>query len=88
MLNLFSKAHISNIDFQAVDTSRLEQQEIARAYARLFRSDDGRTVLSHLQALTFQRALTPAAAEAELRYTEGQRALVAQILRLIGRGRQ
>lgn len=73
--------------YRAVDTSRLEQDQIARAVARLFSSDDGRIVLSHLQALTFQRALMASAPEADLRYAEGQRALVAQILRLIDRGR-
>ncbi len=75
------------IEISNVDVSRLDQKEIAKSFARLFTSEDGKIVLSHLQAMTFQRSLTPSAAEAELRHAEGQRALVAQVLRLIDRGR-
>jgi hypothetical protein len=74
--------------YQAAESSRIEHEQIARAFARLFSSDDGRLVLGHLQALTFQRALSSGALDTELRYAEGQRALVAQILRLIDKGRQ
>lgn len=70
------------------DPTRLEAQEIERAFARTFSSDDGRKVLAHLQAMTFHKALGPQTANEQLRYMEGQRAMVANILRLIDRGRR
>lgn len=70
------------------DPGKLEMRAIERAFARLFATEDGRIVLSHLQAVTFQRALGPASPDEQLRYAEGQRSLVAMILRLIDRGRQ
>ncbi len=66
----------------------MEQRDIEKSFARLFASDDGQKVLAHLQVMTFQRALGPGAADEQLRYSEGQRSLVATILRLIDRGRQ
>ncbi len=68
--------------------AKLEQREIARSFTRLFASEDGQKVLAHLQVITFHRALGPASEDAQLRYLEGQRALVATILRLIDKGRQ
>jgi hypothetical protein len=67
--------------------SRLEQREIERCFARLFSSEDGKKALAWLQVITFQKAQGPSAPEDHLRYTEGQRGLVAQILRLIDRGK-
>lgn len=67
---------------------QVEQREVERAAARLFSTDDGQRVLSYLQTVTFCRALGADSADAQLRYMEGQRALVAAILRLIDRGRQ
>lgn len=69
-------------------SAQMETREIEKAAARLFASDDGRRVLSYLQTVTFNRALGPAAPDEQLRYMEGQRALVAAILRLIDRGRR
>jgi hypothetical protein len=45
-------------------------------------------VLAHLQVMTFSRAYGPDSTDQQLRYAEGQRALMAQILRLIDRGRK
>ena len=92
MKYLFRRAPLAGVNdhhlvTQGVDVSKMEQEQIARAFTRTFASDDGRIVLSHLQALTFQRAFAASAPESDLRYAEGQRALVAQILRLIDRGR-
>ena len=70
------------------DPGRVEMRAIERAFARLFSTEDGRLVLAHLQAVTFQRALGSASPDEQLRYAEGQRSLVAMILRLIDRGRQ
>ncbi len=64
-----------------------EMREIEKSYARLFSTDDGRRVLAHLQTITFHRALGAATPDEQIRYAEGQRSLVATILRLIDRGR-
>ncbi|MDH5723021.1 MAG: hypothetical protein OEY94_06840 [Alphaproteobacteria bacterium] len=66
---------------------KIEMREIEKSFARLFATEDGRKVLAHLQAITFQRALGALSADEELRFAEGQRALMAKILRLIDRGR-
>lgn len=71
-----------------VDPSKLELREVEKSFARLFATEDGQKVLAHLQVVTFQRALGPEAADEQLRYLEGQRAMVATILRLIDRGRR
>lgn len=73
--------------FRVLDKNPVPGGEIERAFARAFSTDDGRAVLAHLQALTFQRCLGPDCADQQLRYLEGQRSLVATILRLIDRGR-
>jgi hypothetical protein len=66
----------------------LSQQDIERVFARLFSTEDGRKVLAHLQMMTFSRAYGPETSDQQLRYAEGQRALMAQVLRLIDRGRK
>ena len=67
---------------------RMDMQDIERTYARLSTSDDGQKVLAHLQVMTFHRAMGPSCPDEQLRYMEGQRAMVASILRLIDRGRK
>lgn len=71
-----------------VEPNKMEMRDIEKSFARLFSTDDGQKVLAHLQVITFQRALGPATTAEHLRYMEGQRAMVATILRLIDRGRQ
>jgi hypothetical protein len=66
----------------------MSQQDIERIFARCFSTEDGKKVLAHLQVMTFSRAYGPDASDQQLRYAEGQRALVANILRLIDRGRK
>lgn len=60
---------------------------LALAAARCFRGGDGEAVLAHLRAVTLERALGPGATDAQLRHLEGQRQLVAHVLRLVERGR-
>lgn len=95
MLNLFERKDTlphsdtgTELVYSSYDPAKAEQREIEKAFARLFMSDDGQKVLSHLQVITFNRALGPASSEEQLRYLEGQRSLVATILRLIDRGRK
>lgn len=78
----------SEMAFRGMNIERIEQRDMERIFARLFSSDDGRKALAYLQMITFQRALGAGAADSELRYMEGQRAMVGTILRLIDRGRQ
>ena len=61
---------------------------IPAAYTRLFRHAEGDVVLNHLKKITFERTLPPSATDAELRFLEGQRALVALILSFIKQGQQ
>ncbi len=62
-------------------------RDIEKSFARLFATDDGKAVLSHLSAVTFMRVAGMDSSDAVLRYQEGQRALLAMILRMIDRGR-
>lgn len=81
-----SPAH-GDLVYVPPELAKTEAREVEKAFARLFSSDDGRKVLAHLQVMTFQRALGPGTSDEQLRYLEGQRAMVASILRLIDRGR-
>ncbi len=67
--------------------SRLEQAEIERSFARVFSTEEGRKILAWLQVMTFQRVSGANTSEEQLRYVEGQRSLVASILRMIDRGK-
>ncbi len=62
--------------------------EIARAAARCFGSEDGRTLLAHLRAITVERACGPQVSDAALRDLEGQRRLVHRLIALVDRGRR
>lgn len=63
-------------------------REIARAAARCFGSEDGRTLLAHLRAITVERACGPQVPDAALRDLEGQRRLVHRLTALVDRGRR
>ena len=83
--------HISEAEkdvFFASHISGVEQKDIERLFARLFSTEDGKMVLAYLQTITFQRALGMGAPDEQLRYMEGQRSMIATILRLIDRGRR
>ncbi len=88
---LFSKqTSLREIEGTTVYTnhvSRLEQQEIERSFARVFSTEEGKKVLAWLQVMTFQRAAGMSTPDEQLRYMEGQRSLVASILRMIDRGK-
>ena len=66
---------------------RLEPREVELAYARLFATGDGVRVLSHLTSTTLMRSGGPEADDHALRFHDGQRALVVQMLRMVERGR-
>lgn len=92
MLKLFKRNNPSGLS--AVEAGQvympakhIEMREIERCFARVFSSDDGQKIIGYLQSVTFQRALGMEATDSHLRHIEGQRALVAKMLRLIDRGR-
>lgn len=77
--------------YEALDTEKIRRTDhasIARAFARLFSGDDGKTVLAYLQMTVFQRALGSDATDEQIRYTEGQRALLGNIMQLAEKGKQ
>ncbi len=67
--------------------SRLEQKEIERILTRTFSTEDGKKALAWLQVITFQRAQGGSTPDEQIRFSEGQRTLVATIMRMIDRGR-
>ncbi len=73
--------------YEAPAPSRLEREQVEKAYARLFATDDGKLVLGHLQTIAFMRAYSAESSDEQIRYAEGQRALVAHIMRLVNAGR-
>lgn len=62
------------------------REELARLAARCFRGRDGNRLIGHLRALTLERALGPAAPQAQLRHLEGQRQLVRYLEALVAEG--
>ncbi len=67
--------------------SRLEQKDIERSFARVFSTEEGRKVLAYLQVMTFQRSGGANTSTDHLRHMEGQRSLMASILRMVDRGK-
>ena len=74
--------------FEMPELPRSEKQQVEKIYARLFSTEDGQQVLAHLQSIAFLRAYGAESSDAQIRYAEGQRALVATIMRLVNAGRQ
>lgn len=68
--------------------SDMNNNDIAKSYARIFASDDGKRVLDHMQISTLYRAYGPDSPDATLRHMEGQRYFLTQVLNHIERGRQ
>lgn len=64
-----------------------DEADIATAFARCFRGEDGERALGYLRRLTIERRLAPDASEAELRHLEGQRHLASTIAQLVTRGK-
>lgn len=69
-------------------TKDMARDDIARLYARIFLTDDGRKVLDHLQSTTFMRSYGADTEDALLRFAEGQRSLVQQIMRMVEIGKK
>lgn len=76
------------LSYKPVSSAGDEMRNVEKSFARLFASEDGQRVLSYLQFSTLQKALSHSASDEQLRYVEGQRALLLTILKLIERGRK
>lgn len=63
-----------------------QASELAAAAARCLSGVDGQRLLDGLIGMTLHRTVGPALSDAALRHLEGQRALVAWLLALVGRG--
>lgn len=64
----------------------INDDDLARSFARCFKGSDGAIVLQHLRQTILDRRLGPRASDAELRFLEGQRSVAAHVLSLIDRG--
>lgn len=84
---IFDRKRCASEKIEVAACSRLEKKDVERLFARVFLSEDGQKVLSYLQATTFQRALGSDSTDAQLRFIEGQRALLVNIQRLVNGGR-
>ncbi len=73
----------------AIDTQpqQLTRDDAARIFARLFSSDDGKRAAAYLRGTVFARVSGPEAGEGQLRYQDGQRALLTTILNLAEQGK-
>lgn len=85
----FKKKYSSSIEDMAYTTfvSKMEKSDIEKCFARLFSTEDGKKAIAWLQIITFHRAANGLASDELLRHMEGQRSLLAIILRLIDRGK-
>ncbi|WP_428246756.1 hypothetical protein [Ferrovibrio sp.] len=63
-----------------------DRDDIAVEFARCFAGSRGERVLAHLRGITIDRRVAPSITDAELRFLEGQRALVGMIQDLVNRG--
>lgn len=72
--------------FKLPAPSRMEARDIEKAFVRTFTTEEGQKVLSYLNGQTFMRAAAQDAPDSVLRYLEGQRALLALVIRMIERG--
>jgi hypothetical protein len=81
------ESNAQNLVYDAARLERTEQKDIEKIFSRIFSSEDGAKALSYLQTITFHRALGAQSSDCELRHLEGQRTMVATILRLVDRGR-
>lgn len=74
-------------DTDTPKTPDADDNELIRSFARCFKGVDGAVVLKHLRQTILDRRLGPKASDAELRFLEGQRSVVAHIVSMLERSR-
>ncbi|MBC6497014.1 MAG: hypothetical protein GDA54_01650 [Alphaproteobacteria bacterium GM7ARS4] len=62
-------------------TPRYDEETIARCAEHVFAQEEGQCLLAYLRGITIDRVLSPACDDATLRHVEGQRYLVARLIR-------
>ena len=72
-------------DTQMPTTPDADDNELFRSFTRCFKGADGALVLAHLKRTILDRRLGPRASDAELRFLEGQRSVVAHIISALER---
>jgi hypothetical protein len=87
-LGLKRVKHREGFSFELPSPTYAELKKVQQAFARVYGTQDGKVVIEHLQRMTFMRALQPDIPEGHMRHIEGQRALVAQVLRYVVAGQQ
>jgi len=60
--------------------------QLDRIAAQFFQTDDGAYLLRFLRAITMDRTLGPDASDGLLRHLEGQRQIIAQLIKMTQRG--
>ena len=66
--------------------NKQSKTDIAKAFARAFKGQDGEKMMKYLYSITFERFFGPEVNEATLRFFEGQKALVMHIEAIIKAG--
>jgi hypothetical protein len=74
-------------DSPPADAAQGGGEDLAQCAARLFASQDGQRLLTHLEKVFLLRRVPPQTSDQELRHIEGQRSLVAHLQSLAARGR-
>jgi hypothetical protein len=73
-------------EVKSTEATAGDNDDLARSFARCFSGGDGGIIIDHLRQTFLDRRLGPGASDAELRFLEGQRSVVAHILSMIQRG--
>ena len=73
----------SQIGIDNFPRSKANDEKISKDIRSAFRTPNGQQVLKYLRSITIEAVTGPAASDAELRHLEGQRYLVALIVKRI-----
>lgn len=77
---------LANFETEVRLGGQLDEESLARTFAKTFQGRNGACVLAHLRRITLERSQGPDATDAMLRHLEGQRQLVSYVLSLVERG--
>lgn len=87
ILTMLKKMFAGRITLDPQPAVQLTRDDAARVFARIFSGDDGKRAAAYLRSTVFARVSGPEAGEAQLRYLDGQRALLTTILNLAEQGK-
>jgi len=79
---------LQEVDPQIADKQQVDKDDVDRLYLRVFGSDDGQKLLTHLRSMTIEQPTWYPGEESSHGYArEGQNSLVREIERRIKRAR-